>query len=357
MRYLALIFALMLAVGLIQAYPLQGGNENFKAKLFGAVRIPLGDQNEKEEILKLDIGFIGAENATYELVDDDNTAIRPSLYKSLQPGRQLIYFLIPKDDLFKLLKVTPSSGAPFNINWWATPKGTNGDVIVRYYGVTDWIWDSDQQAMVIELRVGNNGTAPFYLGPENFTLIDQWGWDYQPSVGFEPTVVEPQKATDRIKVGFSGISILSRPIGLAYDFLSPNQIIIDLERDAEPLSDAQVYGGNAPQSVPATTATASTAASAIASTADTTTAATTTPSANNQQNGTSQNQTTAAKMLSLKDQINASRQRLAGANQDSADGQSTVGKKISSSVNATKERLAKTRSKLKETNQTNNQTA
>ncbi len=358
LRYLALVFALMLALGLIQAYPLQGGDENVKAKLFGAVRIPIEDQNATEEILKLDVGFIGAENATYELVDDDNAVIRPSLYKSLQPGRQLLYFIIPKDDLFKLLKVTPTAGAPFNINWWATPKGTNGDAIVRYYGVTDWIWDSDQQAMVIELRVGNNGTAPFYIGPENFTLIDQWGWDYHPSVGFEPMMVEPQMATGRIKVGFSGISILSRPIGLAYDFLSPNQIIIDLERDAGPLSDAQAYGGSAPQSVPAATAAAaSTAATSTAAT----TAATTAPSTNtqaisspqNQSAPAEQNQTTAAKMLSLKDQINASRNRLAGKGQDSAaDGQSTVGKKISSSVNATRERLAKTRSKLNENNQT-----
>ncbi len=352
MRYLALVFALMLAVGLIQAYPLQGGDENVKAKLFGAVRIPIEGQNATEEILKLDVGFIGAENATYELVDDDNAVIKPSLYKNLQPGRQLLYFLIPKDDLFKLLKVTPSEGAPFNINWWATPKGTNGDVIVRYYGVTDWIWDADQQAMVIELRVGNNGTTPFYIGPENFTLIDQWGWDYRPSVGFEPTVIEPQMASGRIKVGFSGISILSRPIGLAYDFLSPNQIIIDLERDAGPLSDAQVYGGNAPQPVPAATAAASTAASTAATSTAATTAATTSPSTDSQQNGTLQNQTTAAKMLSLKDQINASKKRLEGKDQDSAtDGQSTVGKKISSSVNATRERLAKTRSKLNESNQ------
>jgi hypothetical protein len=347
-----LVFVLILALGLSQAYPLQGGNENVKATLFGAVRIPLEDQNVTEEILKLDVGFIGAENATYELVDDDDAVIEPSLYKNLQTGRQMIYFLIPKDDLFKLLKVTPSEGAPFNINWWATPKGTSDDVIVRYYGITDWIWDSDQQAFVLEFRVGNNGTTPFYLGPENFTLIDQWGWDYYPVVGFEPTVVEPQMATGRIKVGFSGISILSRPIAIAYDFMSPNQIIIDLERDAGPLSDSQVYGSNASQAAPAATASAATTEATTETTAGATNVTTAGPSTNeSQQSGASQNQTTAAKILSLKDQINSSRDRLQGENQDSADDQSTVGKKISDSVNATRERLAMTRSKLKENNQ------
>jgi hypothetical protein len=367
LRYLALVFALTLALGMSQAYPLQSGNENVKATIFGAVRIPLEDQNATEEILKLDVGLIGAENATYELVDDDNLAMQPSLYKNLPPGRQMLYFIIPKDDLFKLLKVAPMGGAPFSINWWATPKGTNGDVIVRYYGITDWIWDSDQQAVVLELRIGNNGTTPFYIGPENFTMIDQWGWNYYPVVGFEPMVIEPQMATGRVKVGFSGISILSRPLVLAYDYTAPNQIIIDLEKDAGPLSDAQVYGENASQAVPAGTTTAATTAAPVATAAagvPTTMQAISTPQnqqaptaqgqANeSQQNGTAQNQTTAAKILSLKDQINASRTRLKGVGEDTAaDGQSTVGKKISSSIDETKERLAMARARLKENNQT-----
>ncbi|MDM7912304.1 MAG: hypothetical protein QUS09_04330, partial [Methanotrichaceae archaeon] len=349
------------ALGVSQAYPLQGGNENVKATLFGAVRIPLEDQNATEEILKLDIGLIGAENATYELVDDDNLAMQPSLYKNLQPGRQMLYFIIPKDDLFKLLKVTPAGGAPFNINWWATPKGTNGDVLLRYYGITDWIWDSDQQAIVFELRIGNNGTAPFYIGPENFTLLDQWGWDYYPVVGFEPMVIEPQMATGRVKVGFSGLSILSRPFALAYDYTAPNQIIIDLEKGAGQLSDAQVYGSNTPQSAPAATATpAATSAPAVPSTTMQAVSAPQNQSSTaegqtneSQQNGSAQNQATSAKILSLKDQINASRERLKGVGKDSsADGQSTVGKKISSSVDEAKERLAMARSRLKENNQT-----
>jgi hypothetical protein len=362
LRYLALIFTLMLALGLSQAYPLQGGDGNVKATLFGAVRIPLQDQNASEEIMKLDVGLTGMENATYELVDDDNYAISPSLYKNLQTGRQMLYFIIPKDDLFKLLKVTPDRGAPFNINWWATPKGVKGDVILRYYGITDWIWDSDQQAMVFELRVGNNGTRPFYLGPENFTLIDHWGWDYYPVVGFEPTVIEPQMATGRVKVGFSGISLQSRPAMLAYDYTSPNQIIIDLEKDAGPLSDALVYGSNAPQTQ------AAPAASVVPTTAMQSTSPAEAPPApapaaqtqsgegqQNQslQNQSLQNQTTEKKILSLKDQINASRNRLKGVSQDeAADDQSTVGKKINSSVEGTKERLAKARARLKENNQT-----
>jgi len=367
LRYLVLVFALMLALGLSQAYPLQGGNENVKATLFEAVRTPLQDENATEEILKLDVGLLGAENATYELVDDDNYGITPALYKTLQPGRQLLYFIIPKDDLFKLLKVAPAGGTPFHINWWATPKGINGDMIIRYYGITDWIWDSDQQAVVFELRVGNNGTSPLYLGPENFTLIDQWGWVYYPAVGFEPSAIEPQMATGRVKVGFSGISLQSRPAMLAYDYSSPNQIIIDLEKDTRPLSDTQVYGSGAPQAQAAPVAPAVPAATTQPkSPAESQSAAAPEPAAQNQdgngqqnqtaENQTTENQTTEKKILSLKDQINASRNRLKGVGEDeTAEGQSTVGKKINSSVEGTKERLANARARLKENN--NNQTA
>src|SRR5512135_790044 len=98
MRSITLALFLVLFLGAVQAYPLQGGNENVKATLFGAIRIPLEDQNATEEILKLDIGLLGAENATYELVNSTGATFQPGLYKSLQPGRYTLLFLVPKDD-------------------------------------------------------------------------------------------------------------------------------------------------------------------------------------------------------------------------------------------------------------------
>ncbi len=370
MRYLILIFVLISVLGPAYASPLQGGDGNIKATLFGATRTPLQDQNAKEEILRLDVGLIGTENATYQLVDQNNYTLSPSLYKNLQTGRQMLYFIAPKDDLFKFIRVEPSGGSPFNINWWATPKGSNGDLTVRYYGVTDWIWDATEQALVFELRIANGGDTPHYIGPENFTLLDQWGWDYTPTVGFEPVVIQPKEDTDRIKVGFSGISLQSRPAILAYDYTYPDQIIIDLEKDAGPLSDALAYGGSAAQTQAAPAAT-SASAEAVKATSPSEGQAASQPAGQNQarasqqnsnqdqdqkQNQTAQNQTTEKKKLSLKDQINASKNRLEGLSKDEeTGGNSTVGKKIASSVEGTKERLAKARERLKENNQ--NQTA
>jgi hypothetical protein len=245
MKLAILALLLALIVGTTQAYPLQGGNENVKAVLFGAVRTSLGDVNATEEVLRLDVGLLGAENASYELVDQKNIAFEPSLYLALQPGRQIsnqmVLFIVPKDDLFKLINVTPDSGKSFNINWWATPKATAQDLIIRFYGITDWIADPNQQGLVIQLRLGNNGSSSLPVSPENFTLLDQWGRDYYPVAGFEPMVLAPGMATGRVQVGFTGLSPLSRPAALVFD----GQKIIDLETEMIPLSDAVVYGANA----------------------------------------------------------------------------------------------------------------
>lgn len=237
---------LFLALGTVQAVPLQGSDGNATVVLFGASRTPLDDENATHEILKVDVGLMGAENATYQIIDADNIIYPAGLYRQLSSGRQTIYFLTSNDRLMKLINVTPSGGKPIYINWWATPKGSNANLIMRYYGITDWLINSDEQGIVVQVRVQNNGTKNLVISPENFTLLDQWGWPYQPTLGFDPEVVGPQNATsDRVKLGFTGVSLQSRPAALAYDYMTPDQIIINFDRDYVPLSDELVYGSNA----------------------------------------------------------------------------------------------------------------
>jgi hypothetical protein len=249
MRIIVLTLMLALALGTAQATPLQGGDGNATVVLFGATRTPLEDENATQEILKVDVGLMGTENATYQLVDADNNIYLPGLYKPLTSGKQLVYFLVPKDRLFKLLNVTPEGGAPIYINWWATPKGSNENLVLRYYGISDWVFNPDEQMIVVQVRVQNNGTKDLIVSPENFTLLDQWGWPYLPTLGFDAEIVGPQNATsDRVLLGFTGVSLISRPARLAYDYRTSNQIIIDFERDYLPLSDELVYGANATKS-------------------------------------------------------------------------------------------------------------
>jgi len=69
MRLFVLALLLALVLGTAQAVPLQGSDGNATVVLFGATRTPLDDENATEEILKVDVGLVGTENATYELLD------------------------------------------------------------------------------------------------------------------------------------------------------------------------------------------------------------------------------------------------------------------------------------------------
>ncbi|MCX6678579.1 MAG: hypothetical protein NTU95_11650 [Methanothrix sp.] len=304
MRLIVLALLLALAFGTAQAKPLQGSDANATAVLFGASRTPLEDENATQEILKVDVGLLGAENATYQLVDDDNNIYPAGLYKPLSSGKQLVYFLVPKDSLFKLLNVTPLGGAPIYINWWATPKGSNENLVLRYYGISDWVFNPDEQMMVVQVRVQNNGTHDLIVSPENFTLLDQWHWPYLPTLGFDAENIGPQNGTDRLLLGFTGVSLISRPAALAYDYGASNQIIIDFERDYVPLSDELVYGANATKSA----ATVQPAPAAALPAPDQT--------AQSEAVQAPANETTDTKKSSIKDSLAASKARLAAMKED-----------------------------------------
>jgi hypothetical protein len=330
MRSAIPILLLALIISTTQAYPLQGGNENEKAVLFGAARTSLGDVNATDEVLMLDVGLLGAENASYELVDQKNIGYKPSLYMALQPGRQIssqmVLFVVPKDDLFKLINITPDSGKPFSINWWATPKAAVQDLIIRYYGITDWIADPNQQGLVVQLRLGNNGSSSLPISPENFSLVDQWGRDYYPVAGFEPTVLAPEKATGRVLVGFTGVSPLARPAALAFD----GQKIFDLEKDLMPLSDAVVYGPNA---------TASSGTAPVIPAQSATEAST---------NNVGETNAISSKKGPVKEEINASKESPIGVNGSISSGQkSTKTSNLNTSIEEARQRLDAVRNELK----------
>jgi hypothetical protein len=353
MRLIILAFLLALAFGTAQAYPLQGSDGTATVTLFGSIRTPL-EESASTEILKVDIGLMGTENATYKLMDANNSVYEPGLYKTLSSGRQLVYFLIPKDDLFKLITATPQGGKSINIKWWARPKASNENLVIRYYGITDWLTNPDEQGIVVQVTAQSNVTQTQFVSPENFTLLDQWGWPYSPSLGFDPEIVGPQKATDKLSVGFTPISLFSKPAALVYDYNTAHPVVIDFEKDFVPLTDFAVYGANATKSA----TTVQSALPAQASTVVTTPA----PAANqtNQTASAPANNSTGIKLTSLKDKIAAVHLRLGTAGSSNSSGQkSKVSESINSSLNAARERLAATKSDLtkKTQNNTSNSTS
>ncbi len=350
MRLIILALLLALAFGTAQAYPLQGSDGTATVTLFGSIRAPF---NDTTEILKVDVGLMNTENATYQLTDAKDNVYEPGLYKTLTSGRQLVYFLTPKDSLFKLITVTPLGGKSININWWATPKGSNDNLVIRYYGITDWLINPDEQGIVVQVRGQNNGTQDLVFSPEDFTLLDQWGWPYGPTAGFDSEIIGPQNATQtRVLLGFTGISLLSKPSALAYNYNTVNQIIIDFDKDYVPLPDTAVYGANATANATTQPASASTAPAAPEMV---------TPAPAPETNQTNQTGAAAApannttiKLSSLKEKIAASKARLEGVGSSNTTGQeSAVGANINSSLSATKARLAAARENLAKQTQNN----
>ena len=353
MRLIALAFALVLALGFAQAYPLSGGTAAVNCTLFGATKVPVPgtDPNATVQnyVLKVDVGLLGAHNATFELVDSKDKVYSPdpSMSWTFEPTsetyiRQLLAFVVPNDALFKLFKVSPSVGDPFAIKWWKTPKKSQGDLILRYYGVVNTRTTPNEQSVTYEVGIQNNGTNSMAITPLNFTLLDQSGWEYYTMYGFSPTYLGPKNST-KVKLNFSSLSYLSKPAALAFDYLTSNQIVFDLEKDTGPLTDAQVYGTNVPS--PVTSPVTSTAAppvavvaapvvqaapQAVPQVAPLTNLAGTSPAAF---------QSTSGSMQSFKDQLNATKERLANMGRPGTSG--SVGGQISQSVNDTKARLEK----------------
>jgi len=262
-----LIVALMLALtmtltlGLTQGYALGGGNGAVNVTLFGTYRSPLPESLQgaagnatRDVALTVDVGLAGAYNASYVLIDskDREYELETSLTRELQPGRLLVGFVVPRDALFKLIKVIPNQGSstPISVNWWKTPKTSNANVILRYYGILDQRLSTDEQIVAFEVGIQNNGTQPLVLSPENFTILDQNAWEYYTLDGFSTITLAPQKAV-KVKVNFSQISPWSKPTILIYDYMTENMLGVNLERDTGPLSDEQVYGtSGAPESQP-----------------------------------------------------------------------------------------------------------
>ena len=242
MCIITLTFLLALAMGTAGARPLQASDGNATVILFGAIRMPY-DLNYSEEILKVDTGLLNAPNATYQMMDQNGSVYDPAMYKPLNERRQLVYFVVPKNSLFKLITATPEGGRPIDINWWATPKESNQDLLIRYYGIVDWLINPDEQGIVVQLRGQNNGTQDVVFSPEDFVLLDQWGWPYSATAGFDTEVIAQGKASkERVLVGFSGISLQSRPAALVYGYYTNNPIVIDFDIDYIPLTDELVYG-------------------------------------------------------------------------------------------------------------------
>lgn len=219
---------MMALISASHAYPFQGSNGAVTCVVFDGYK---SHYDLNTSALFLDVGMTRGINATFEVVDQNNKTYPVDLGRSraLQPGRFSLVFMVPRTSEAAYLTVIPEGSNPFSIAWDKPVKYTNGVANFRFYGITDWLLSNTSQTVSMDVSLSNNATeGEIIMSPENFTLVDQWGWRYFADATFSPVIIPP-KSIMRKEITFASISPRSRPALLEYDFATDRSIQIPLD--------------------------------------------------------------------------------------------------------------------------------
>jgi hypothetical protein len=255
MRWLALALALLMILvpGMAQGYPLHASNGDINCTIFGAFKDPwsTGYSNANSyAVLMVDLSLVRVNasdrtpiQATYSLTDGNDRVylMSPEYKKDLQLGRWLIGFVVPKETIAKSLMVglsqDPAGGDQFPISFPELSNSSNGNVTLLYYGVLRSFIETNRKTMVFDVAVSNNDTTKLMLSAENFSLVDQWGWNYDSKEydiygkkGISAMELKPNQ-TQRSGIVFSPISPLSRPVELVYSYSNSSSIRLDIDSE------------------------------------------------------------------------------------------------------------------------------
>ncbi|HNX39003.1 MAG TPA: hypothetical protein PKK11_00360 [Methanothrix sp.] len=248
MKWLALALFVILAAGISQAYPLQGGNGVVNCTVFGASKDPSG---ESKTVLTVDLSLtrVNASNkapisALFRLTDGNDRVFDSAMdgSRDLDMGRRLVAFLVPKETIARILTVSPSqspsAGEQFSIRFPELANISNENLTLLYYGMLRSVVNSNKKTVELDVSLTNNGTKKLSLDAGNFTLKDQWGWVYQSreydnygKKGLSAAVLQPNQ-TLRSSLIFASLSPLSRPAELVYRQSDNISFALDIDDEA-----------------------------------------------------------------------------------------------------------------------------
>jgi hypothetical protein len=254
MRYLTLVLLLMLfSACLASGYPLYGSNGVVNCTIFGSFkdRWDSGNTNaDRYSVLRMDLslGRVNASDSTpvqaaYTLTDGNDRvySFSPEYTEDLNQGRRLIGFVVPIETIVKSLMVNlgkdPSGSEQFSIPFPQVSNASNGNVTILYYGVLRSWTVSNKKSIEFDIALINNDTKKLPIDQSNFSLTDQWGWKYSSAErdingrkGIAATELKPN-GTLRSRLIFSPISILSRPVELAYRYSNNSTLSVNVDSE------------------------------------------------------------------------------------------------------------------------------
>jgi hypothetical protein len=251
--FLTALFMILLP-GVALGYPLQMSNGIINCTIFGSFKDPGFSglsYSDPYSVLVVDtcLTRINESNnapirAAYRLTDGNDRvfATGNSYIKELQPGRQLIGFVVPKETIAKSLTIDLSQdnagGEQFSLPFPNLVNSSNANVTLLYYGVLRSVINSNRKTMELDVAITNNGTKKLYIAADNFTLLDQWGWKYDSKEldsfkekSMSPIVLEKNE-TIRSGLIFNSISPLSRPVELVYRYSGCSSLTMSIDAEA-----------------------------------------------------------------------------------------------------------------------------
>ncbi|MCX6678580.1 MAG: hypothetical protein NTU95_11655 [Methanothrix sp.] len=254
MRWLALALFMILIPVIAQDYPLQMSNGVVNCTIFGSFKDPGfsgSTYSDSYSVLVVDTRLTRINEsdkapirAAYSLTDGNDRVFQTNseYIKELQPGRRLIGFVVPKETIAKSLTIDLSQdkagGEQFSLRFPVLVNSSNGNMTLLYYGMLRSSINSYKKTIELDVAITNNGTKKLAIAADNFTLKDQWGWNYESKEydtygkrGMSEMVLE-QNETIRSGLIFNSISPLSRPVELVYRYSNNSSLTMNIDSEA-----------------------------------------------------------------------------------------------------------------------------
>lgn len=254
MRWLALALFMILLPGIAQDYPLQMSNGIVNCTIFGTFKDPGfsgSSYSDSYSVLVVDARLTRINEsdkepirAAYSLTDGNDRVFQTNAQniKELQTGRRLIGFAVPKETIAKSLTIDLSldsaGGEQFRVRFPELVNSSNENVTLLYYGVLRSGIYSNKKTIELDVSITNNGTKKLVLAANNFTLLDQWGWNYDSKEydnygkkGMSALFLEKNE-TIRSGLIFNSVSPLSRPVELVYRYSNSNSLTMNIDAEA-----------------------------------------------------------------------------------------------------------------------------
>lgn len=224
--------------------PVTGGNGELCCTVFDMFKGSLyqgGSYDADRMILYLDAGLRWSNGSSaelsgvkYVLIDGNDRSYSRDAASSrrVSPGRELLAFVVPREAIPKSLMVDSGIGELFKVDFGEPLNYSDENITVTYYGILGSRLDYSRKVLDIDLSVRNNSTSPLRVSPENCTLVDQWGWGYRATEGFEPRVLKANESVRGV-VRFRYLAPSSIPSLLLYNLSYGDGIIVISEGRCE----------------------------------------------------------------------------------------------------------------------------